>query len=284
MRKAFLFVFLALFLLSSSIYLSVQAWHLSPGETVAIKPDASANPPRSDLGLLLRKGPYSVQLCCPHSMEVVKDLPGAHGPALRFEVRNTDSLVRGSFRAEGRLRPNHLHSEFWYQARILVPADWKPSATPVVAMQWHNTRDFFLGEVGAIPPLALDIVGSQWRVIRAWDRRWISPETPPRVEGHQLAATAPLEPGKWSEWTFHVRWSPNSDGFLRVWKDGQLLVEIEGPIGYQDLIGPYLKFGVYVPGWKDIGLEKDVTTRVLYFDLIAASASPANLPLAFTGS
>ena len=103
--------------------------------------------------------------------------------ARKFEVRSTDVFVRNGPRSELRLRPNYLYEDFWYQSRIFVPADWVPSSMPVVALQWHNTRDFFLGEVGTIPPLALDILNNQWRVIKAWDRRWISPATPPRVEG-----------------------------------------------------------------------------------------------------
>jgi hypothetical protein len=238
-------------------------------------------PPHSDLRLLLREGAYSLQTCCDYSTAVVGGVRGAHGLARRFEVRSTDEMVRGSFRSELRLRPNYLHHDFWYQSRIFVPADWTQSAVPVVAMQWHNTRDFFLGEVGNIPPLALTIVQDEWRVVKAWDTRWISPETGKRVEGHRLVAEAPLESGKWSEWTFHVRWSPANDGFLKVWKDGRLLVDQPGPIGHRDLIGPYLKAGVYIPGWKDKGLETSVTSRQLYFDLIAASGTAADLPLAF---
>ena len=98
-----------------------------------------------------------------------------------------------------------------------------------------------------------------------------------------MVATALLTPGTWTEWTFHVRWSPDDDGFLKVWKDGEPLVDIAGPVGHRDLIGPYMKAGVYVPGWKDIGREENVQTRALYFDLVAASASRAKLPLAFNG-
>lgn len=280
--KRLLFVGLVgLALLGLSALLLFRAWHLDRGQTVLITFPPDANPPRTDLGLLLRKGDYNLQACCTHSTGVVDGLSGARGPARKFEVRSTDPLVHQGFRSELRLRPNYMREEFWYQGRVLVPADWLRSEMPVIAMQWRNTRDFYLGDPANMPPLALYIIGSDWHVVKRWDSRWISTLTPPRVEGDLTAATAPLEPGKWSEWTFHVRWSPQDDGFLKVWKDGNLLVDMQGPIGHQDLIGPYMKVGVYVPGWNDIGLEKNVATRILYFNLIAASGSPAKLPLPF---
>lgn len=259
-----------------------RAWHLNHDDAVIIRFGASSMAPITDIGLFLRNGDYSLQTCCDHSSEVVRGVSGSIGFARRFELRTTDALVRGSFRSELRLRPNHLREDFWYQSRIFVPADWTESSTPVVAMQWHNTRDFFLGESGNIPPLALDILRGEWRIVKAWDKRWISPETPPRVQGHQVVASVPLSPGTWSEWTFHVRWSPDSDGFVQVWKDGRLIADVPGPIGHQDLIGPYLKAGIYIPGWKDKGRETAVSKRVLYFDLIAASGSAERLPLSFT--
>lgn len=274
---------LGLALLLASPVVLFRAWHLDRGETVLIDFGSEGNPPRTDIGLGLRMGSHSIQACCAHSTAVLELLDGARGAARKFEVRSADELVRGGYRSELRLRPNYLYEDFWYQARVFVPKDWVASSMPVIALQWHNTRDFFLGEVGTIPPLALDIRDNRWRVIKAWDRRWISPPTPPRVEGYRVVATAPMTPGKWIAWTFHVRWSPDDDGFLKVWMDGEPLVDIAGPVGHRDLIGPYMKAGVYVPGWKDIGLEQDVKARILYFDLIAASASRSKLPLPFKG-
>jgi hypothetical protein len=280
-KRILIALFAAIVALSGLMVFVFRAWHLGQDDTVIVRFSKDSSPPHSDLGLLLREGDYSLQTCCKYSTTVVDGVGGARDAARKFEVRTTDTMVRGSFRSELRFRPNYLHSEFWYQSRIFVPADWVASDAPVVAMQWHNTRDFFLGESGNIPPLSLNIVRGEWLVGRAWDKRWISPETPPRVEGQDVAARAPIEPGKWTEWTFHVRWSPGNDGFLKVWKDGRLLADQPGPIGHQDLIGPYLKAGVYVPAWKDKGLEAGITSRRLYFDLIVATADAAKLPLAF---
>ena len=56
--------------------------------------------------------------------------------------------------------------------------------------------------------------------------------------------------GKWVTWTFHVKWSYGSDGFFRVYRNGNLFHSYRGPNSYKDEDAPYFKFGLYNSFWK----------------------------------
>jgi hypothetical protein len=281
-KRVFFFGFFALALVTLSAVALIRFWHIAPDDTISIRFDPSDTPPKSDLALLLRRGSYRLQTCCPHSTEVVSGIPGALGPARRFVLRSSDTPLYGGYRSELRLRPNLMGRDFWYQGRVLLPDDWTISSTTVNVMQWHGTRDVIFGESSTVPPLALDVTGNKWRVLKAWDDRWISPDVP-RVQGHRVIVTSPIERGQWTTWTFHVRWSATSDGFVRIWKNGVPLLDLPGPVGFNDLVGPYLKAGLYIPGWIENGLEPQVPVRTLLFDELTASASRSELPIAVAG-
>ena len=55
----------------------------------------------------------------------------------------------------------------------------------------------------------------------------------------------PLEKGVWHDWIFHVRWSFAGDGFVSAWLDGVQVIDYEGPVGYNDRIGVWFKWGIY---------------------------------------
>src|SRR5262245_3914827 len=128
---------LGLLILLASFYLFFRVWHLDRSEIVFIDFRSESNPPRTDIGLGLRMDSHSIQACCAHSTAVVEGLDGSRGAARKFELRSGDPLVRDGYRSELRLRPNYLYEDFWYQSRILVPANWVATSMPVNALQWH---------------------------------------------------------------------------------------------------------------------------------------------------
>ena len=63
----------------------------------------------------------------------------------------------------------------------------------------------------------------------------------------------------------HVLWSYGEDGVLQIWKDGELLVDRDGPNAFNDAEGPYFKMGIY-KGWSNPDTVGDVDSRLLYHD------------------
>jgi len=222
---------------------------------------------------------YVFQVCCTGSTTTVDDIEGRS--ARQFTVRQDDPLVKGGHRSEIRLRPNRIGQEVWYRASIYVPDTWQPSAVKVTALQWHGTRDVFLFEPGRTPPLQLEINNEQWEILKSWDRRWrttTEKTDDPTSSGRTVLTEVPLVTGGWSDWTFFVRWSVGDDGVLRAWHNDELVLDDQGPNAHQDLIGPYLKAGVYVPDWSLKGPESSIAERSLFFGDLTLSG--ANDPFA----
>lgn len=237
---------------------------------------------RSELALFRGHADYAIQSCCEGSTFTVAGLDSDKTTVRGFRVRPTDSRVKGNFRSELRMRPTPVGWDLWYRSNIYVPADWKESATPVIAMQWHGSKDFFLFEPGKYPPLELNITNGAWVINKSWDSRILTTKTPlGNTEGITRIGSAPLIKGHWQRWTFHVRWSVSGKGVIQAWLGDTLVANDCGPNAHRDLIGPYLKAGVYVPRWGYHGGEPGISERLLYFDNIATrfGANPFGMKL-----
>lgn len=255
------------------LYGAAQLWMLNDDAAVAI--DLAEDGPVSTrtVDLLRPRIDHTFHICCEQSTALI-DVGGR--PARSFLVRPTDPLVKGSHRAEIRLRPSALGQEVWYRGEIYVPTDWQSSNFRVTAMQWHGTRDVLLLEPGRTPPLQLEIVDERWEIVKSWDQRFRTPNDAgdaPSVQGRETIAEMPLVRGQWMTLSFHVRWATDDDGFIRVWRDGELVVEDRGPNAHDDLIGPYMKAGVYVPDWTLLGPEPSIARRELYFSKLELSGA-----------
>jgi len=223
--------------------------HYEPGDAVAVDFAAGPSAARSELGLLLGHGDFYLQRCCANSFAYPPN--GGQNVAL-FRVQPTDPLVKHNHRAEARLLSNRLGREAVYHVVLATPPSWTPSPQRVIVAQWHGTDDFFLLERGRFPPLELAIEGDRWVLFKAWDARLLSHDVGgENTQGRKVIGWVPFTPGKEVDWRFDVRWSTGPDGYVRAYKDDRLVVDDKGPNAFNDFIGPYMKFGVYAPQWKE---------------------------------
>lgn len=158
--------------------------------------------------------------------------------------------------------------EYWYGFSVYLPPSYVPDSIWEIVAQWHGSPDEDLGEADANlnPPLSLHTKGGEWMISTIWDSRPVTNKA--NYEGTKNYYLGRYETGKWTDWVFHVKWSPKSDGLLQVWKDGVLVVDKKGPIGFNDKVGPYFKMGLY-KGWHDRNEPAgEVTERVLYHDAV----------------
>lgn len=250
------------------LFAASQYFFLREEKPIAISFEAGVPAGHSEGDLMLHRADYALQTCCAHSSEVVGDPAGSQRPVRVFRVEPQDPLVKGSSRSELRLLPSPMGQHVWYRARVFVPQDWKPSPRHVVAMQWHGTRDWLLLEPGKVPPLDITITGNRWEIQKSWDDRIATPMGG-SVQGFRKIGEAPLETGKWLEWTIEVTWSSGANGRLRLWLGDRLVVDDHGPNAHRDLIGPYMKVGVYIPSWHFEGTEPGISQRSLYFSDVA---------------
>lgn len=252
-----------------AVVAAAKVWMLDADADITVDlADLSADASTFDL-LTDRATTHVLHGCCDDSTAWVNDIEGR--PARLFRVRPNDPLVKGNYRAELRLRPHAVGEHVWYRGQIFVPKDWQPSPLHVIAMQWHGTRDVFLFEPGRPAPLQLSIIDDRWEITKAWDQRFLSPASDDgqsQKAGRAVIGQAPLATGRWLDWVFHVKWATDMSGSVRVWLDGDLVVDDQGPNAHRDLIGPYMKAGVYVPEWliEDPEIEED--ERALYLGML----------------
>jgi len=215
---------------------------LSPAASSAQLPEMMAR--NGLLSLFMKRGHYLLQTCCEHSYS---DEDGTQW----FEVRRADPPVEGSWRAETRFLSHPFDRALRFGFTISVPADWLPGGPAVTVVQWHAARDRHLLEGGRSPVLKLVIARDEWIVTASTDTALRSQ----LVDGQRTAQTrellrSPMRPGETADWRFDVIWSADEDGLVRIYRDGVPLFTQTGPTAHRDLIAPYLKYGVYVPGWK----------------------------------
>ncbi len=185
---------------------------------------------------------YAVTVPNPELIRIVDapDLPGKK--AVRF------SVVRGPgvFRSEISLPHEKGWNERWYGERVLIPKEWvRDPAKPVdIVMQWHAIPGDFRA---TYPNVEISVGDDRWILRQSFG----DPKTKPTRR--EIKFDDRVQPGVWTAWVIHAKWSPREDGLLQVWKDGKLVADLKGPNTY-GTIGleymPYMKTGIYHPEWN----------------------------------
>lgn len=187
-------------------------------------------------------------------------------------VQFTVPRALNSFRSELALTAENGFHERWYGLRVFVPRDWildSPNATDSedIVTQWHHIIAIDHDTPGKYPPLAIAIKGAKWTINSNYG-----------VEGHaqrdNFDVPGKVEPGQWVSWVLHIKWSPDRDGVLQIWKDGALVVQKNGPNTYQSNRPrtPYWKIGIYHPNWKTRNaarfnaVKSSIAKRVIVID------------------
>jgi hypothetical protein len=155
----------------------------------------------------------------------------------------------------------------WYGFSIFLPESYEISQTWEVLAQWHDTPNDWDTLHRQNPPMQLGIQRDTgiWRLTMLWDKDPVQPGNIFQIDGVKTWDFASYERNKWTDWVFQIRWSYNGDGLLRVWKDGKLVVDHQGPNTYNDNVGPYFKMGMY-KGWRDSQAVDSVKDRSVYHD------------------
>jgi hypothetical protein len=204
------------------------------------------------------------QVCCDEAATVV-DAPNWNSKsAVKFKINFHDPLVKGSHRSEFRLKATGFHRLYEYGLKIFVPPDWQSDNNQVLVVQMHNVPDNWKGEWGLAPPLELSLLNDTWVLRTAWGRvpTWLDRKGDIR---HDMRWSQPFERGKWTTWIFRTRWSLDRDGIIEVEKDGNVVFQRHGANCYNNLLAPYLKFGVYAPAWVHLSNPPEPKTREIFF-------------------
>jgi len=210
---------------------------------------------------------WAEDLCCDHSFDIVADPVRGGQAAARLHLRRDDPRVEQGMRAElKRYGLFPMKRERWYGYSLFVPSDYQADdISPEIVTQWHDIPDFHLGETWRPPALSLVMSNGNWTIEQIWE------SSDPSVSEKSARASIPLgavETGRWHDWVFHLKWSPEADGLLEVWHDGRPVVSKTGPNTYDDAIAPFFKLGIYKLRWNE---ESAIEQRTLYVDEVRIS-------------
>ncbi|MDQ4141814.1 MAG: polysaccharide lyase [Bacteroidota bacterium] len=199
--------------------------------------------------------PFGIQTGTTYGFAVSDNRARNGSRAARFEIRSEDNQIRSEITL-----PGETHSERWYGNSIYLPSnDWDSDLIPNgwdIITQWHAKEDE--GEDARFPPIALVVTKGRLSVVVYWATR--AENTNSTLSGKKVFDLGTLEKDKWLDMVYHINFSHESDGVLEVWKNGEKVINYNGPNCYNDNSLPYFKAGIYRRRWHDI------TKRVVYVD------------------
>jgi hypothetical protein len=82
-----------------------------------------------------------------------------------------------------------------------------------------------------------------------------------RSPGRHYATIGPIVKGRWYDFVYHVKWSPEPDGFMDAWVNGHQKLSYRGPTLYAGM-GCYLKLANYhLPTGQPFSIIHDRVVR-----------------------
>lgn len=166
---------------------------------------------------------------------------------VRFEVRAADNWKndtgRGRNRAE--LKAKTLApkgQDVWFSYQMKIDASGPSSARYCILGQFHQTSDPWDGNVS--PPFSINLFPGA-NSLRFVKRYSTDPRTTDSIDT-VMYESAPIQPGRWIRIVGHIVFGWQDDGTVELWLDGRKVVDLpHTSIGYNDVQGPYWKFGIY---------------------------------------
>lgn len=214
----------------------------------------------------------AMEACCAYTMNKSTQFKRTGANSLRVELRKSDPDIGGNKRAELTDNSYPIPSETnrrWWSFSNYLPADFARDSVHEILAQWHYraTKNY----VSASPPLSLQIYKGDWIVELRYDSVDINTDNGSNIKLISFNL-GPWQRGIWNDWVFNYNYSPDNDGSLKVWKNGQLVIDYKGKNFYRGSYDPFFKIGLYRWVWSATWpstLEQSVlSSRVYYVDNI----------------
>ncbi len=218
--------------------------------------------------------------------------PGS-GPVYVFRTLENDPPFAGGNRCEiAFLDPETRipRNEVVWQSFSVYIDDWSQTKDQQIFAQWHDGGN---GPGGLVPLLGFYLRGDQLRIIgRLNAGPDISNQTTETFDLHRKSG---FPFGQWVDYVIKAKISvdPADEPFVRVWQDGNQIVNFEGPIGYALEADDYAKLGFYhwtgQNEWdrskpvrslwlREASLVRDAERRYVFGDINAFQAARITQP------
>ena len=118
---------------------------------------------------------------------------------------------------------------------VTVTYDLMIEDGPTNTADWLALGQFHSDDSSSSPPVSLEMIGDRM----AFNLRYSGKTS----STYLYKDSAPIERDRYYSIKMEVNFENNSGGFLKIWRDGELLVNYTGPVGYGNEI--YWKMGIY---------------------------------------
>jgi hypothetical protein len=218
----------------------------------------------------IRQGWDNQESCCSYSMTRSTNFKRTGNSSLRVELRKWDPDVSGSKRAEltdnSYPMPPQTNIRWWSFSSYL-PNDWQQDDVREMFAQWHYKPTSGVA-VGASPPIGLYMNKGNWEVTILYDSVDINIDRGANIK-ERTFVLGPWQKNVWNDWVFNINYSHRDDGYVRIWKNGQLVLDYRGKCWYNGSYDPQFKVGLYKWAWSSNYHNRPpsvTTSRVYYLD------------------
>lgn len=175
--------------------------------------------------------------------------------------------------------------EYWIGVSILLPKNWVmdySGDSNGYALQLHGRPWTGPGGKGRkIQPLVFQHTVNGW-VIKMVNKSTANESLGGNGNVKGFAKTVPYTLGNWTDFVINLKVSgassaDDTNGFIRVWVNGNKIVDHVGQNYYGDLAeGPYLKMGLYNSMWDYPERWGGPSNRTLYHDALIIGDSQSS--------
>ncbi len=169
--------------------------------------------------------------------------------SLRFEIRQGEVWIGPSgsqtFRSE--INTNEfvpMYSENWYRVSIYLPSDFLIEDNRLCLAQWWAKTKTHLGEVHRSPILQLRYANGALAILLRRYPTKVTTDDESYIQT-RLFDTNIFALGQWHDFVFHIKWSPENNGYIEAWWNNHKIINFKGITQNQDEVGPTFKFGLY---------------------------------------
>jgi hypothetical protein len=199
-------------------------------------------------------------VCTPYGATISDSFARKGQHSVRFELRSTDTICGFSKRAELTLPTASTQNIVWYAWSEYLPQDYAFDKYPEVHFQLHHVSS------GGSPLIALLVASDKWKLAQNFDTADINNKR----HSTKQYDLGPVIKGAWTDWVLYVDFKLDSTGKIKLWRNAELMLEIDGA-NFNREEGkpqrkPYMKFGIYKWLWHDYAGPFDPATRIAYFD------------------
>ncbi|KIC94324.1 hypothetical protein OI18_11855 [Flavihumibacter solisilvae] len=223
----------------------------------------------------------NVENCCSYSLTRSTAFKRTGSSSLRIELNRTDPDVAGNKRVEltDNSYPVPLDStRRWWAFSNFLPADFQYDPVRESFAQWHFKPQGTVSN--GTPPLSLVMNKGNWTIVLSYDSIDIN------IDGGKNIKTltfdlGPWQRGVWNDWVFNYNYTADNTGYLKIWKNGQVVLDYKGKCWYKGGGEPIFKVGLYkwvwAPSWTYAHEQSTTTKRVYYLDNVKVGNFDADL-------